>query len=514
MLDKYKNLGLTPISEDEPAGVNYRYGDEYERVSEEVSALDSVAGGSVDWDVVADNCYIILSEKSKDMRISAYLARALYHQHSYAGLAVALQILHSICDQWWDDAMPPVVKPRGRIGALGWLNAKLPGMLVRPSASEQDDWQVCCDELARLQSLCIDKLDDGVFSQLVSKLNEAEALSSAPKKASATKPAATPSPVAAQATAAASDLGVTATSDPNMPDAPEADTSSNAALRKSLTDIAGYMISYYPEQVLGYQVGRYLAWQPIQQLPEADSEGVTMLSPPPIERIRQYQDMLLSGQSLTSLIGMVEMSIIRCPFWLGGNHLVWQALQQAGHTLAAQAVVDMTQKFLNKMPSLQTLYFASGEAFVDVETQAWVDEHTSNKSTPTMTSRVVSAAGQGETLEQANAKVEAGDLAAALGLFADGMSNTTTPRDCYVWELEQSKFWVQNDYHALAIGRLADLYNDAQRLNLQQWEPNLVEDTVLTLSAALIEQYGSSENIPVCWQATFEAMQADYPDLL
>lgn len=527
MLDQYSQLGKEPIPGDEPAGVNYRYGEEYEQVEAEVSQLDSVSGGQVDWDLVAKNCQVVLAEKSKDIKIAAILCRALYHKHDYSGLAVGLTVLHELCEIWWDDAMPPVVKRRGRIGALGWLDAKLPSVLSRPSASLQDDWQRCVDVVGKLQSFTQERLDEALFNNLQTKLAEAESLDPASPKAAAPKsdlPLSTgtitpPTTTAAEVNGPANqgDTGSSVTHNAAgvmVPDAPEMDTSSDASLRKSLTDIAGHMVNYYPEVPLGYRIGRHLAWHQVQVLPEADAGGLTQLNPPPADRVRQYADML-AGAQYTSLICMVEMSVIRSPFWLQGSYIVWQSLQSLGHKFAADAVFEMVLAYLQRMPKLTELQFSDGTPFVPEDVKEWLNSRKSQKKLAGGAIGGASGGGDSELIkavEKANENMGSGDLNAALDVLVEGLANAETPRERFIWELEQGKFCLRNGFLAMALTQFDRLYFQAVKLKLARWEPDLADDVADMLKTALEEQYDSVDEAPACWQPAVDLLLTEHED--
>lgn len=524
-LEDFVGIGAREISADEPAGVNYRYGDEYETVLEQIAKLDSVSGGEIDWDVVAENCWLILTEKSKDIKIAAVLCRALFHGYSYAGLQLGLTELVTLCNHWWLEAMPTVKKNRARVGAIGWLDAKLPGMLAKPAASETDAWQMCIQLTQDFDQYLSKQLDTKVLDNLLEKLSMADQDN---LSVSISKPVL---PEADSASTSAhsnnyienSARGHTDSPLPVQPalltePPPEIDNSSDTALRKSLTDLGGYLVNYCPDVILGYQIHRHLAWHTITTVPESDENNKTLLNPPPADRLRIYQEALAQPGSKTSLVCKVELSIVRAPFWLGGHHLVWQALQADEHYIAANAVLEMAQQFVARLPRLLELRFSDGSEFVDETAANWL------QTKPMFNQYGVSgnaltqghASATSDLFEQAQAAEEfanSGDIANAFAIFATGLAHAHSPRQRYLWELEHAVFCLKHGYAALAVAITDRLYQQALQTKLADWEPELENKVAACLVESLQKLAIDFDDIPLCWKQSIEDLRKKREDL-
>ncbi|MFP3999310.1 MAG: type VI secretion system ImpA family N-terminal domain-containing protein, partial [Desulfobacterales bacterium] len=72
-------LGKTPISENAPAGEDITYLPEFEELQNEIDKLTVVTAGAgqVDWNRVVELGTMLLSEKSKNLLVTAYMAEAL-----------------------------------------------------------------------------------------------------------------------------------------------------------------------------------------------------------------------------------------------------------------------------------------------------------------------------------------------------------------------------------------------------------------------------------------------------
>ncbi len=119
---------LSPITPEQPAGVDLRKSSEYEAV---FSALKDAFDSAVhwedegekakdpyletherellmknlripDWDAVSEQAVEILSRRSKDLRVTAWLIEALVRTRGVAGLHFGLQLLRELCQTYWD----------------------------------------------------------------------------------------------------------------------------------------------------------------------------------------------------------------------------------------------------------------------------------------------------------------------------------------------------------------------------------------------------------------------------
>lgn len=76
-----------------------------------------------DWAKVITLSTLILTEKSKDLRVAGWLTEASGRTSGLAGLADGFQLLCGLCQTFWDDVHPRVEDGDldQRIGALEWL---------------------------------------------------------------------------------------------------------------------------------------------------------------------------------------------------------------------------------------------------------------------------------------------------------------------------------------------------------------------------------------------------------
>ncbi len=123
MNNKLIEVGNIPISDEYAAGSNVRYDEEYEFIEDELAKQGSMIDrGNVHWNKVTQACINILKYKSKDLKVSCYLVRALFEEQSILGLKIGLSINYSIICNYWDDLFP--LKQRARSNAYEWLSDK------------------------------------------------------------------------------------------------------------------------------------------------------------------------------------------------------------------------------------------------------------------------------------------------------------------------------------------------------------------------------------------------------
>ncbi|MCZ9335910.1 type VI secretion system domain-containing protein, partial [Klebsiella pneumoniae] len=68
----------------------------------------------------------------------------------------------------------------------------------------------------------------------------------------------------------------------------------------------------------------------------------------------------------------LENSTARAPFWLDGQRLAWECLQELDAAQAMREVEIQLALFLQRVPRLEELYFHDGTPFADAETRAWI----------------------------------------------------------------------------------------------------------------------------------------------
>ncbi len=91
--------------------------------------------GSPDWRAVLERGTKVLTEKSKDLEITAYLIEALVRLHGFAGLRDGFRLARELVERFWNGLHPPPEDSdtETRFSHILWLNGiDKPGTLIVP----------------------------------------------------------------------------------------------------------------------------------------------------------------------------------------------------------------------------------------------------------------------------------------------------------------------------------------------------------------------------------------------
>ena len=104
---------LNPIEGPNPSGSNLRYDPVYDKIKEARREEDQPPPGMTERDrKVADNLLVIklttdlLTNKTKDLQLAAWLTEALLKRKSFAGLKDGLALCYGFVDKFWDTVYP------------------------------------------------------------------------------------------------------------------------------------------------------------------------------------------------------------------------------------------------------------------------------------------------------------------------------------------------------------------------------------------------------------------------
>jgi type VI secretion system protein VasJ len=243
-------LGTAPIPGENPAGASARYEESFTRLEAEMSKLENPSGGEVDWKAAITDATAILREKSKDLLVGAYLARALLQQHGVEGLAAGLAILQGMTTAFWEGLQPN--RPRARRGALEWVSERAAAALD-PSQLRPNDLAHVPAALASTEAMwsaLADKFEgeDAGLASLRRRLKELGEGAAAGGSAGADGAA------TSAADAGAGGAGASPRAAAGGP------ATTRAAAIQRLSEAADYFRRYEPHSPVGYLVGRAMQW--------------------------------------------------------------------------------------------------------------------------------------------------------------------------------------------------------------------------------------------------------------
>ncbi len=125
---------LAPIPGDNPAGEDLRYESVYDEIKEARRADDLLDRGdwdreikTADWNKALALSVEILTERTKDLQVGAWLTEALVKTEGFEGLAAGLKILTGFLNEFWDNVYPEIDEGdlEYRLGPLEFLNNNL-----------------------------------------------------------------------------------------------------------------------------------------------------------------------------------------------------------------------------------------------------------------------------------------------------------------------------------------------------------------------------------------------------
>ncbi|WP_175722052.1 type VI secretion system protein TssA [Burkholderia ambifaria] len=103
---------LADVAPDAPCGPNLEYDADFLQLQERATPrAEQQYGDTVipaeppDWRAV-ERLALALGERTKDLRVAAYLARSWTEQHGIPGYADGLAIVEGLIERWWDDLHP------------------------------------------------------------------------------------------------------------------------------------------------------------------------------------------------------------------------------------------------------------------------------------------------------------------------------------------------------------------------------------------------------------------------
>ncbi|MBI5069887.1 MAG: type VI secretion system protein TssA [Deltaproteobacteria bacterium] len=460
---------VAPIAGGSPAGTSAKFEPEYQAVAGEVAKLDMPAGGAVVWKLVNEKGAGILTGKSKDLVIAAYLAHAQHVTGGVAGLTNGCVLLVELMEQYWDTLFPEVKRLRGRANAVQWFVEKTTLALATPPRASLDEVEALEAAAVKLADVCRARLAEmapafGAILEVVARMKEAVAPPPAPEQQAAAAPGGSAPAAAAPATSPA----------PAPPAAPAEGADLGGFLRgagASLVDVARRMRAADARDPNAYRVLRQGTWLGLTDEPL--SEGGRTPIPPPTTRDTLLG--LLQGQQWGDLLEAAEAAAAEDPLWLDPHRLSWLALGALGaaHEKARQAVVAEVRSLVSRLPALPGLTFSDGSPCADPATQAWLEEEVGKA--PARGSRPSGGLSEAATTRLASAReqLSAGQTAEGLGAAREAAAAASSERERFLVRLEAARLYAGAGLNGLALATYQELDRQAQEGGLDDWEPAL-----------------------------------------
>jgi type VI secretion system protein VasJ len=503
-------LGTNPIPGAEPSGIDARYEPEYAEVLAEIEKLSFSGQGAVtSWPKVESNARTILSNKSKDLQISTYLAVALWQNNGPDGLLPGVQILDGLLRVYWQTGWPPVKRIRGRVNAIDWWHERtgnyLQSQLEQNTALDASYCQKLVEALKNLEDLRSSLLPDAVplrdLAASVERLSgpppeKVENAAEAPKEQT---PESAPESIADSAAAAApkkpevktAPVSVAAPGSAASPEsAPPGDA---AALRRQFVEAGlNYLPSarkLNPEDPTHWRLLRLIIWGGIKSLPPVE-DGRTFLPAPDITQLEAAARLLTAGKALEAALAAEDL-LVTAPFYLDIQRLIHKALLVAGsqYAAAAGAVQEECVRFALRLPGVERLRFSDDAAFAAPETIAWLrsatlrqDGQDSQNGQNNQGSREASTADYQARREARKLQAQ-NDIAGALDLL--DAAKTFSPATNLRLRTEQLRILCDAQENDAAVALANTLLTETEERALDNWDPDLALEVLLAARQAL-----------------------------
>jgi type VI secretion system ImpA/VasJ family protein len=473
---------IEPISADKPAGEDARYESEHEAVRNEVGKLESVTGGEVDWAAVKRDATTVLTQKSKDLLIAAYLARALHVEGGFRGLIQGMALLSELCERYWDDMQPPKKKERRRANAASWLIDQLEREIgeYKPEAKDAEDIELLEQANKHMLSVFGQKFEkhapgtrglrDAITRLKMSVPKPEPKPQPKPEPKPQPQAAPTPAPTPAAAPAAAPVAA------PATQAAPQDAEQVLDYLRKVGTDFvktSNVLRRANVADPLPYRLMRIGLYLHIAKPPPAQPTGNTMVPPPQADLVKRLGLMKANGK-WPEIIEECEGSLMRFRFSMDLHHLTALALGNLGHGDARDAVIDGVRSLIGRMPTILALNFNNSDAFVGPDAKAWIDDEVFADE-----GGGGGGGGPGGLPEEAQEVIAKAKKAASGGKFGEAAEAMQTlidtagnARNRFLARLALAEM-SGGGAPRVALGLFSGLAREAESLGIDQWEPEL-----------------------------------------
>jgi type VI secretion system protein VasJ len=259
---------------------------------------------------------------------------------------------------------------------------------------------------------------------------------------------------------------------------------------RSLHDQARPLCSWWLKQkatdLKPLRLARTLLWLPIDILPERNAEQITALRGVPADKLASYRERFAQGL-YADLLADLETSIARAPFWLDGQRLAWECLNELDAEQAMREVEIQLALFLQRMPGLDELRFHDGAPFADAETRAWISArvmpHVQPSQAPSesISNQSGTTPAWEEALQDVLPHLRKDGLKSAVQKLKLGLNQARGGRERFFWQLTLARLCFQAKKYDLAKTQLESLDQTLQATGLGDWEPDLALEVLRLL---------------------------------
>lgn len=493
------------IQSDNADAIDPRESEAFASLNQEIEKLTSLSGASQpDWGRIEQLGCEFLTQ-SKDFLVASWLSEAWTQRHAMMGVGAGLSLMAGLTEKYWDTAVPPAHRLRGRRNAIMWWIDRLMAWLETHTdvsiGSELAERMVSATR--QLDVLLSEKDPEAAsLARLLGLLQripvDAETLPSEPVVAATTaataplaeKPHApaqstvssdSPSPSSPPASPAAP-ATVSVQSSPQIA-APLPSTATRSgpveiksnddliALLKPIQDqvaqIGPALIQFDHAHPLSIQLSRFAARVGILEMPMATA-GQTAIAPPPVAILDAYEKVTAS-KNPQAMVEFCEARIRTFPFWLDLDlHSArgYAMLGTAGSKMR-DAITEALLTFLGRLHGIESYSFSNGMPFANAETQGWIRQCREEKAGASPTDAFSLAQTRASGLQAE------GNLDAAMSVWQDYIATSNSQRNRFRARLAWAEMVLVSQPETDGLVLLEPLAEECLRMHLAQWEPEL-----------------------------------------
>ena len=493
MTDEPENgqeIGRVPIQGGEPAGKDIRYEADFEAVQAELAKMEVDGPNAVNWSMLQRESQRLLTERSKDLLIGAYYTLACFHNDGLAGLANGLQAITGMVEAHWDGLFPPLKRERARAGTVDWLAERLGGRVQEIKLDANVETGAIAARAA------FDAMEESLEAKLVKsstnlgelrrplrslaqEAERAQSVRNEQKERDAAQPAAAEKSVKTAGTEAAQQRTAPARPadgliPPDREATPAEFNKAMSGLQRSIRQFAEVTRARDLADMRGFALTRQAAWLPILRPPPGEA-GKTAL-PDPGPEIRSGLEQLWQSKDYRGTIEASERTLTNTPFWLDPHRYCAYALAALGADFAPAKLLVVAElaAWLQRFPELLALHFQDGTAFADAQTRSWIADEIQAGSGGEAKQAGGEAEPWTEAFKDAQTLARSGKKAESLALLVAGRRQAGHGRARFLWGLNEARLCLENGMVRIAVPLLEQLCDEAERLSLQDWEPDLV----------------------------------------
>jgi type VI secretion system protein ImpA len=530
---------LHPIGEDNAGGTDVRYEPVFDQIKRARIEEDDLPAGdwsrerkTADYALVVKLATEVLSKRSKDLQVAAWLTEAALKRDGFTGLRAGLELLEALVDRFWDHLYPQIEDGdmEFRAAPLEWVAQYLePSVRMMPvtmvgdtmfvyHASRMVGYEKDADSYEKKEAReaalqegkpSAEMFDESVtatpkawYKQIVAdidgsltaldgldRLGQEKLLDLAPRYTPLRNALADLRQVAAPLLAMKLELepdpvepepefdgGVETVSEGGQAAAVtmSATPRSRADAESRITAAARYLRAQNPKDPAPYLLLRGFRWGELRV--QGSTIEPKLLAAPPTELRSNLRGLLLDGQWARLLEAGEE--VMASPYgrgWLDLQRYVLTACHGLGteYDHVVTAIRGALRALFLDLPQLPSLVLMDDTPTANAETQAWLREQALASELAVDASPVALAsdgrAGRGIT-ERAMERVRAGEPEKAVELLIRQAAQERSPRERFLRRSEAAAIMTDTGREAVAMPILEELLQEIDEHGLEKWE--------------------------------------------